>query len=61
LIENVGLLHRHSALEATLVLSGILVYDVAEVRAAFEGQRLFILTKELRENDWSCLIFQASK
>jgi len=60
LIENAGLLRKHSRANAWLVLSGILVYDVAEIRGAFEGAR-FTFSKELRENEWSCLVFQASK
>jgi ribosomal protein L11 methyltransferase len=60
LIENARLLRKHMAPSAWLVLSGILMYDVAEIRAAFESER-FTFSKELRENEWSCLIFQASK
>jgi ribosomal protein L11 methyltransferase len=61
LIENARLLREHATPNAWLVLSGILVYDVAEIRTAFEDKHLFTFAKELRENEWICLIFQASK
>ena len=59
LIENAGTLRSHAAHDAWVILSGILVYDSQEIREVYEQENNFRFVKELRENEWSCLVFQA--
>jgi ribosomal protein L11 methyltransferase len=58
LLEIAKQIRSHVAAGAYVILSGILVYDAAEVRAAYEKAN-FTLVRELQENEWTCLIFQS--
>ena len=58
LLEIVPQITHHAKPGAHIILSGILIYDAAEVRAAYEKAH-FELVQELQENEWACLVFQS--
>ncbi len=47
----------HAKKGAFVVLSGILMYDADEIRALYEQSMTFV--RELKENEWSALVFRA--
>ena len=55
LIEIAPEILERAAPGATIILSGLLIYDAAEVRAAFERTG-FTFVRELTENEWACLV-----
>jgi ribosomal protein L11 methyltransferase len=57
LLESVEQIRSHAARYARVVLSGILIYDSEEIRAAYEKAN-FKFVKELKENEWACLVFR---
>ncbi len=58
LLEVAKQIRSHAATGAHVILSGILVYDAAEIRAAYEKAN-FTIVRELQENEWTCLIFRS--
>ena len=58
LLEIINEIKRHAKNGAHVILSGILIYDAAEIRAAYEKAH-FELVRELQENEWACLVFQS--
>jgi ribosomal protein L11 methylase PrmA len=57
LLEIPDQIHSHATRSAFVILSGILIYDVEEIRVAYEKAQ-FEFVRELKENEWACLIFQ---
>jgi ribosomal protein L11 methyltransferase len=57
LLEIVQQIKHHAKTGAYVILSGILIYDAAEIRAAYEKAN-FALARELKENEWACLVFR---
>ena len=57
LLEVVDQIHSHAIRDAYVILSGILIYDAEEIRSAYEKAK-FTFVRELKENEWACLIFQ---
>jgi ribosomal protein L11 methyltransferase len=57
LLEIPDQIHSHALRDALIVLSGILIYDTEEIRAAYEKAN-FEFIRELKENEWSCMIFR---
>ncbi len=58
LVEIAEQLRAHSASGGYAILSGILIYDAAEIRAAYERAH-FTLVSELQENEWACMVFHS--
>ena len=59
LIEIAAAIHSQCRPDAKVVLSGLLMYDVDEVRAAYEAAG-FAFVREERENEWASLSFEAA-
>ncbi len=57
LLEIAEQIHSHSTSNAYVILSGILMYDSEEILAAYEKAK-FQFVRELKENEWACLIFR---
>ena len=57
LLESAEQIRSHALTNATVVLSGILMYDSKEIREAYEAAK-FEFVQELKENEWACLIFR---
>lgn len=57
LIEHAEAIRQHSSPGASIILSGILMYDAQDVREAYEANG-FCFVQELRENEWACLVFK---
>ena len=57
LIDIAPQIFRRSSRGAAVVLSGLLVYDVLEVREMYERVG-FSFVREERENEWGCLVLK---
>ncbi|HWF44630.1 MAG TPA: 50S ribosomal protein L11 methyltransferase [Candidatus Kapabacteria bacterium] len=57
LIEIANEIAAHCNERTCVILSGLLIYDVEEVRSAYESQG-FQLISEMRENEWVCLVMR---
>jgi ribosomal protein L11 methyltransferase len=57
LLEIVGNIHSHLTSKGRVILSGILIYDAEEIRAAYENAK-FALVRELKENEWASMVFR---
>jgi len=57
LLEIADQIRSHATRSAYVILSGILIYDSEEIRAAYEKAK-FTFVRELKENEWACLIFR---
>ena len=58
LIENAEGIRRHAMPGGRVVLSGILIYDEADIRQAYEAKG-FRFMREWRENEWAALLFES--
>jgi len=57
LIEIANEIAAHCNERTSVVLSGLLIYDVEEVRGVYESLG-FHFVREIRENEWACLIYE---
>ena len=57
LLESAASIREHCSAGAKIVLSGILMYDIAEIRGTYEAHG-FRFVHEWKENEWACLLFE---
>ena len=60
LLEISSQLFDHISVSGHLILSGILEYDAEEIREMYEESG-FTFVRELKENEWSALVFQRTQ
>ena len=59
LLDIAGDIRAHCSDGCSIILSGLLIYDMDEVRSAYEADG-FTFVRDFQENEWSCLMFEFS-